>query len=325
MKEDKVSIVIPIYNREKFLNKCINSVISQTYKNIELILVNDGSTDGSLNICKEYKKQDSRIIIIDSANGGVSAARNKGISVATGKYLMFVDSDDYIEMNMVDAMVKKQKETEAELVICDLYFENINKYVSKKNKSYEEDMIGRDIAMISILSIKKNFYGFLWNKLFLTNLVKENNLKLENKIHFREDLLFCTSYVLYINSVAYIKEKYYHYVIHENAATTNLNEDEKNKLKNKLNSVEANYKIYLETQKYENIRLSKLARNLFYVNFGELLSMNNINSELIESLKKEYNFDYLNFLRIIFEKEIPLYLKFIALKGGMKLICKKKY
>ena len=103
----KVSIIVPIYNVEKYLSKCIESILSQTYKNIEIILVDDGSPDNSPQICDEYAKKDDRIIVIHKANGGVSSARNAGIDIATGKYIGFVDPDDYIENNMYELMVNK--------------------------------------------------------------------------------------------------------------------------------------------------------------------------------------------------------------------------
>ena len=152
---------MPIYNREKFIDKCIKSIINQTYKNIEIILINDGSTDKSLEVCKSFAKKDSRIIIIDSKNEGVSSARNKGNYKATGKDLMFVDSDDYIELNMAEAMINRQKETNTELVICNLYFEDLNNYITEKNRSCNEYCVCKDKAVISILSIKRNYYGFL--------------------------------------------------------------------------------------------------------------------------------------------------------------------
>ena len=101
----KVSIIIPVYNIEKYLSRCLESIVSQTYPNLEIICINDGSTDNSPNILEQYKKLDSRIIIINTEHYGPGAARNKGIEIATGKYTMFVDSDDYMSSNTVEALV----------------------------------------------------------------------------------------------------------------------------------------------------------------------------------------------------------------------------
>ena len=101
----KISVVVAIYNVEKYLEKCIQSIIFQTYKNIEIILVNDGSTDNSLNICKKYKSEDSRIIIINQENQGVSVARNNGIDRASGEYILFVDGDDYLRTDIIEKLL----------------------------------------------------------------------------------------------------------------------------------------------------------------------------------------------------------------------------
>ena len=104
---DKISIIVPVYNAQKYLKKCIDSIINQTYKNIEILLINDGSKDKSLKICKEYEKKDSRIIVIDKQNKGVSNTRNVGIKKSTGDYIVFIDSDDCFELDAIETMYKK--------------------------------------------------------------------------------------------------------------------------------------------------------------------------------------------------------------------------
>lgn len=115
---DKISIIVPIYNVEKYLEVCLNSIINQTYKNLEIILVNDGSTDSCLDICNKYKIKDERILLINKQNGGLSDARNMGIEVASGKYIMFIDSDDWIDLNMVEILYKVHVKYNACLVQC---------------------------------------------------------------------------------------------------------------------------------------------------------------------------------------------------------------
>ena len=116
MKSDKVSIIVPVYNVEKYLDECMKSILGQTYSNLEVVLIDDGSTDSSGNMCDNYKAQDDRIIVIHKPNGGLSSARNAGMDIATGDYLIFVDSDDIISLNMVSEMVKKADETGAQIV-----------------------------------------------------------------------------------------------------------------------------------------------------------------------------------------------------------------
>ena len=122
MHMDKVSIIIPIYNVEDYLEECIVSVINQTYKNIEIILVDDGSTDQSPFICDEYKEKDSRIKVIHKTNGGLSDARNAGIEIATGDYLFMLDSDDYIDLNTIKVMLERLKDTQSDMVICNIQY-----------------------------------------------------------------------------------------------------------------------------------------------------------------------------------------------------------
>ena len=117
MQKDLISIVIPVYNVENYLNRCIESIISQTYENIEIILINDGSKDNSLLICKEYKNKDKRIKVIDKKNEGVSIARNIGVEKSSGKYVIFVDSDDWIEKTFVENLHKKISEYNVDICI----------------------------------------------------------------------------------------------------------------------------------------------------------------------------------------------------------------
>lgn len=127
----KVSIIIPVYNAEKFLNKCLDSVINQTFKDIEIVCVNDGSKDNSLNILKEYQKKDNRIVIIDKANQGVSAARNDGIRKSTGEYITFVDSDDWLELDAIECVYNSITEKNVDVVKFNCYI----------NTSYDEEPI----------------------------------------------------------------------------------------------------------------------------------------------------------------------------------------
>ena len=113
---DKVSIIVPVYNVEKYLDECVKSILAQTYSNIEIVLVDDGSKDTSGSMCDEYKKQDNRIVVVHKENGGLSSARNAGMENASGDYYIFVDSDDTISPDMVEEMVKKAKEHDAKIV-----------------------------------------------------------------------------------------------------------------------------------------------------------------------------------------------------------------
>ena len=116
--KDKISIIVPVYNVEKYLSECLDSIINQSYKNIEIILINDGSTDSSLEICQKYQKNDKRIKLISQANKGLSISRNNGMKIATGKYIMFVDSDDIIHSRMIEVLYKEIKNNKCQMAVC---------------------------------------------------------------------------------------------------------------------------------------------------------------------------------------------------------------
>ncbi|MBR1540013.1 MAG: glycosyltransferase [Clostridia bacterium] len=121
MEEELISIIVPVYKVEKYLDKCINSIVSQTYKNLEVILVDDGSPDSCGKMCDEWTQKDTRIKVIHKENGGLSDARNFGLDCAKGKYIQFVDSDDYIEKDMIEFLYKNLKENNADISICSNY------------------------------------------------------------------------------------------------------------------------------------------------------------------------------------------------------------
>lgn len=138
---EKISIIIPVYNVEKYLKMCLDSVINQTYQNLEIILINDGSTDNSGKICEEYKRADSRIILIHKENEGLSMARNTGLDIASGEYISFVDSDDYISGNMVETLYDRLLETQSDMAVCSL------QYVDEAGKNLCSDFIFDDIVL----------------------------------------------------------------------------------------------------------------------------------------------------------------------------------
>ena len=151
--EIKVSIVVPIYNAEKFLTTTVDSIIAQTYKNIEIILVNDGSTDGSLALCQTFLEKDKRIKVVDKQNGGVSSARNCGIHTASGEFIMFVDSDDLIEKDACEKLVKNAIATKSDIVFCNYYVKVVEKNKEKvvfKNHNYGNSEMSDKTEILSL-------------------------------------------------------------------------------------------------------------------------------------------------------------------------------
>lgn len=214
MNKQLISIIVPVYNAENYLNKCIESLINQTYNSLEIILINDGSTDNSRHICEKFAKKDKRIKLINQKNSGVSVARNKGIDIAKGKYICFVDSDDYVSQEFVEKMFNHIKINRADLAIC-----NINKVNNKGIKyqdytSFDKNIITKEEYYESINS----FGGFLWNKIFKKSII--GNLRLEEDIYYCEDELFVINYVEKCNKISCINEPLYFYCTHSNSLSS---------------------------------------------------------------------------------------------------------
>lgn len=206
MKNELISVIVPIYNMEKYLKKCVDSILNQTYSNLEIILVDDGSTDSSTKICDEYIKVDSRIKVFHKENGGLSDAKNFGLSKANGKYVAFVDSDDWIETNMYEDMYYKLKETESNIVICGRFIDYED---GKREEWYNKNEItmNREQSLIYLNS----FYNFdmsscdkLYEKSLFDNIKFPYGKKCEDAY---------TTYLLFDKSdkITYIPKCFYHY------------------------------------------------------------------------------------------------------------------
>ena len=205
-----ISIIIPVYNVEQYLNQCIDSIVNQTYKNLEIILVDDGSTDNSSRICDEYALQDKRIKVIHKENGGVSSARNFGLNIAKGEYIGFVDSDDFIERDMYEILIKTLISTNSQIVSCSI---NNNKYVIKQNETFNKKEIFRKI---------KKLPCSVWNKLF--SRVVLNEILFREDIFIGEDLLFVFQAFTKANQITFIKDNKYHYRCEYNNLKKSFNE-----------------------------------------------------------------------------------------------------
>lgn len=209
----KVSVIVPIYNVEKYLEKCINSLLSQTLKDIQIILVNDGSKDNSGNIAKEYEKNNKdRVIYVEKENGGLSDARNYGLKYATGNFIAFLDSDDYIEKNAYEEMYNKAIEEDADYVECDFIWEFPNKTRVDKQYPYKNKK-----EMLSFVRV------VAWNKLIKRQLITDNNLEFPKGLRY-EDVEFTYKLIPFINKFTYVDKPFVHYVQREGSIANVQNE-----------------------------------------------------------------------------------------------------
>ena len=207
-----VSIIVPIYNSEKTISRCIDSILTQTYKDFELLLINDGSTDNSGRICAEYASRDGRIKAIDKQNSGVSDTRNLGLSMANGRYIQFLDSDDWISPDSVGLFVHAITANDCDMVIADFY-RVVGDRVSKKGAIEKDGLLDKtDYAEKMLQNPADYYYGVLWNKFFKADIIKKHGLKMDSRISWSEDFIFCLEYIRNISSIYVLKVPVYYYV-----------------------------------------------------------------------------------------------------------------
>ena len=224
---DLVSIIIPIYNSEKYLNRCLDSIVNQSYPNLEIILLNDGSSDGSGDICEFYADNDSRVMYISKENEGQSVTRNRGIEMATGRYLYFMDSDDYVDSGFIENALSAMSIHKADCAIFNYYHIYSEKEVVKERDFLEglynlENVTDRYVFLVKIFLSYKCGYE-VWNRLYDANIIRDFNLRFPVfKPVVGEDLCFNLLYFLCANRIHVSNDRYYYYV-HNDGSTMDLN------------------------------------------------------------------------------------------------------
>ena len=207
----KVSIIIPVLNMEDKLDRCLTSVVNQTYKNIEIIVVDDGSTDSSLDIMKKYASSDPRIVIISRENKGISYSRNEALDKATGDYICFADSDDYVEPTMVEDLLKKVMDEEADICVCNYYLFDEN---NRKASTIRDDIFGKSIY--DYPQMLKDIDYAPWNKIYKKELFDGIRFPLDTKY---EDLETIIKVFTKANKIVFIKKPLYNYYINMSGET----------------------------------------------------------------------------------------------------------
>ena len=262
----KLSIIVPVYNVEKYLPKCLESLIKQTLKDIEIICVNDGSMDNSLAILKEFASSDSRIRIIDNQHQGVAKTRNTGIEQSTGEYIGFVDSDDYIDIDFFEKLYNSATKSNSDIAIASiLKHKNFFNIYNAKYTKEETAITIQD--KIKLCEDKKHFFFYAWNKIYHSGFIKENNIKFsEGQIY--EDVMFAIKALYYSNKIISVYGTKYHYIEHENSLT---------KYKDKTGEKEHDLiKAYSELQEFCNSKNIEIPERLNYYtkeNFGFILNL----------------------------------------------------
>ena len=218
----KVSFVIPVYNADKYIEKCVNSILNQTYGNKEIILVNDGSKDNSLALCERLSCDYENITCINQINSGPSSARNTGIEASSGDFLQFVDADDYIDFDMTQQLIKRIRDDNSELVICgyrNIYLNN-DRQVNKldNNMDISEIFTQKGLAKYFYKFFTIPFVNSLCNKLYKSNVINENGIRFDKSLSLGEDLLFNLGYLKCCDKISIESSCYYNY-LHRNSET----------------------------------------------------------------------------------------------------------
>ena len=219
MDNPLISIIIPVYNAEKYLHQCLDSVVAQTYTNWECLLIDDGSKDSSGAICDEYAEKDSRFRVFHKENGGVSSARNLGIKEASGEWIYFCDSDDYIYPQGLEIMMSYTN-NDIDLVMAGHERVDASGKVLDKVPKLQNELIDRKTAVARMYVFPNfDYEGYLWDKLFRRSCIIENKIEFDPKISFKEDSLFCVQFICASKKkVFYTTKIIYRYILNETSA-----------------------------------------------------------------------------------------------------------
>ena len=280
----KVSIVVPIYNVEKYLEKCLNTLINQTLSDIQIILVNDGASDDSGKIAKEFqKKYPEKIIYLEKENGGLSDARNFGIPYATGEYIAFLDSDDYVELSIYEEMYNLAKKENSDMVECDFYWE----YPGKTKEDIGELYEGKKEMLEKVRVVA-------WNKLIKREVLEKAQVWFPKGYRY-EDVEFTYKLIPYLEKVSFVKKPYIHYMQREGSISNSQNE----RTKEIFEVLDHVIEFYKEKELYEEYKTQLEYLYTRYLLCSSLLrivkiSDKNIKKELLNKTWTNLNTKFLN-------------------------------
>ena len=217
-----ISVIVPVYNASKYLNRCIDSILGQTYTNLEVILVDDGSTDESPAICDSYGEKDNRVKVVHKENGGVSSARNAGLKVASGEYVAFVDCDDSIDKNMYELLAGIMERENVDLAICDDYRHENNKIMTKSK--HPSGIVSKETVDDRLVLISATDVNICapWNKLYKRALI---DFEFDTNVNWGEDQLFNYKYISKIDKMYYLDRQLYHYYVYSTSLSYKAHKD----------------------------------------------------------------------------------------------------
>ena len=333
MKKLKVSIIVPAYNAEKSIEQCINSIESQTYENMEIIIINDGSTDNTKKVCENLKNKYKNILVINQKNMGVSKSRNVGIDNATGDYIMFVDSDDFVDENIIESMLKNREN--------DLVISNYKRYYNEKKIINNIQIEEKKYSIEEFLEDFWNLYNcYLINspcfRLYKRNIINLNGIRFNPKYELGEDLIFNLEYLNYCKKIYVSSKCMYNYRYSDNSLTTKYRENylmiqfklikfieelfKKNNQMNEKNKKEINkitcdtiisgvQNLFLESANLSNKEIKTILKQ--YVNLKEIEKIKNV-------VYKEKRLQFLQ--KLIIKKRVNTIIIYSRFKELLKKI-----
>ncbi len=260
-----LSVIIPVYNTEEYLEKCLSSLVASTFKNLEFIIIDDGSTDNSPAICDEFHKNnpDRNITVIHKANEGLSAVRNLGLTIARGKYITYCDSDDWVEPELFEALVSAAEKNDVQAAICGIkYYDNSAKIFKYYTDSlFPEYLTGKTFNYQTCGAIVQGLLDCsTCNKIFLRSFIYQNKFNFDEKYHFAEDSLYWTEYFLAAERLTLIKGRFYNYRINQVRQTNCVkNRKSYDSLANILSNIKEIFERYKAYDKFSGEFLAYLA------------------------------------------------------------------
>lgn len=336
----KISIIVPVFNGQDYLHRCIESLINQTYKNIEIILVDDGSTDNSGKICDNYALSDKRIRVIHKKNSGPAVARNAGIKISKGEFIFFIDADDFIEKDTFSLLIAGYKKYKADIIIGD--FRKIENGVIEQRHDISfpgsKLLNKQDLVNYSRLYLKKPnkylLFAFSWGRLFKSSIIKENNIFFNEKLHTFEDVAFNFDYLKYAKAVFFVKKTIYNHSVYDNysSATMTLGDNPKklfgyrqalvsisNFLKNRISDAEIKKE---DGHAYISLTIIQLVRICGQINDNNKKNIFQLLRELVNDSNLRDNLKYYSPLKGE-SRILPILMK-LKLVWPIIFVCKYK-
>lgn len=264
-KDELITVVVPIYNMGKYLERAVNSLLNQTYKKYEILLIDDGSTDCSGEKSEEYAKNNEKIKVYHKENGGLSSARNFGIEHANGKYIIFPDPDDWVSENYLETLISLVDET-SDLEVCGHYV--VTDKSMKPHSTIEKEYIYNRKEALESAMISSGFCGFAWNKLYHMEIIKRYNLRFDEELGMAQDLHFLVRYLMECNKIKYSTKPLYYYYQHIGGVTNApLSSRKISGLKTYEKIAEIVKEDYLEIEKLARSTYANMSLQFMYIYF----------------------------------------------------------